>query len=63
VDRGEKQEQTWLRWCDKSGKMILMGGERAEKERVEKEQALTQVKQLMAKLQVLGISPDEIDQT
>jgi Uma2 family endonuclease len=72
--RYEKQEQTWLRWCDKSGDIILTGGERAEKERIEKEnalnqleqerfekeQALTQVKQLMAKLQALGISPSDI---
>jgi Uma2 family endonuclease len=37
---------TWLRWCDRAGKVYLTGAERAEK--------------LAQKLRELGINPDEL---
>jgi Uma2 family endonuclease len=39
----ENKRDNWLRWCDQEGKLILTGGERAELERQEKEQALSQL--------------------
>jgi hypothetical protein len=39
----EGQHQTWLRWCDKEGRVIPTGAERAEK--------------LAAQLRALGVEP------
>lgn len=48
----EGQQQTWLRWCDKDGRVIPTGAERAERlaERAER---------LAAQLRALGIRPEE----
>jgi hypothetical protein len=63
----ENQKDTWLRWYEKEGHLILTGKERAEQERQradqerqEKEQALSQLEQALAKLRTLGINPDEV---
>ncbi|EDN69416.1 Protein of unknown function DUF820 [Beggiatoa sp. PS] len=56
----ENQKDTWLRWYRKEGNLILTGKERAEQERQEKEQALSQLKQALAKLRTLGINPDDV---
>jgi Uma2 family endonuclease len=40
----EGQQQTWLRWCDKDGRVIPTGAERAER--------------LAAQLRALGVEPD-----
>jgi Uma2 family endonuclease len=44
-------EDTWLRWCDRGGVVILTGQERAEAERARAER-------LAAKLRAAGIDPD-----
>jgi Uma2 family endonuclease len=36
--RYEDWQDTWLRWCDRSGNILLTGGERAEQERQRAEQ-------------------------
>lgn len=48
----EGLEQTWLRWCDRDGRLILTGEERAEQEHKRAER-------LAARLRALGLEPDE----
>jgi Uma2 family endonuclease len=47
----EGVELTWLRWCDKEGKVIPIGAEQAEKERQRAER-------LAAQLRALGAEPE-----
>ena len=61
----ENREDTWLRWRDREGQMLLTGAERAEQERqradqerVMRQQAQQQVERLAARLRELGIEPD-----
>jgi Uma2 family endonuclease len=49
--------QTWLRWTDQHGDLILTGKERAERERAEKEAALARAEQLAEQLRALGHEP------
>ena len=63
----EKRTDTWLRWCDRNGDVLLTGEERAEQEhqraeqeRQRAEQAEERTAQLIAHLQVLGIDPNQI---
>lgn len=70
----EKRTDTWLRWYDRNGDLLLTGEERAEQEhqraqqaeeRVEQErqraqQAEERNAQLIAHLQKLGIDPNQI---
>jgi Uma2 family endonuclease len=67
----EGMEDTWLRWCDQQGRLILRGAERAEQERQRAEQerqraeqerqraeqAEREVGRLMARLRELGVDP------
>jgi hypothetical protein len=46
----EGMAQTWLRWCDRDGNVILTGAERAEQERQRAER-------LAGQLRALGIEP------
>jgi hypothetical protein len=69
----EDREDTWLRWCDREGQMLLTGAERAEQEhqraeqehqraeqeRVMRQQAQEQAERLAARLRELGIEPDQ----
>jgi Uma2 family endonuclease len=41
----EGRQDTWLRWCDRDGNLLLTGDEQAERERVEKEQAQQRAEQ------------------
>jgi len=41
----ENRHETWLRWCDKNGKLILVGPEATKREKNTKEQALIQLEQ------------------
>ena len=43
----------WLRWCDRSGNLILTPTERAE-------QAILRAENLAQKLRELGVNPDEV---
>ncbi|MEO0488342.1 MAG: hypothetical protein AAFZ49_02130 [Cyanobacteria bacterium J06659_2] len=47
----------WLRWCDRAGNGFLTD---TEQERQAKEQAYQKAKKLAAKLQELGIDPDQV---
>jgi Uma2 family endonuclease len=65
----------WLRWCDESGTVIPTGAElatqaqqqatqaqqQAEQERQRAEEAERKVAQLLAKMQSMGIQPDELN--
>jgi Uma2 family endonuclease len=55
----EGLEQTWLRWYDHEGRLILTGAERAEQERQHAEQERQRVERLTAQLRALGVEPDE----
>jgi Uma2 family endonuclease len=57
--------QTWLRWCDRAGNMLLTGDERTEQERQRAEQEYQRAEQerqraerLAEKLRALGVDPD-----
>jgi Uma2 family endonuclease len=68
----EDREDTWLRWCNREGQLLLTGTERAEQERQRAEQerqraeqeqsarqqAEQQAQRLAARLRELGIDPD-----
>ncbi len=63
----ETVQGEWLRWCDKAGMVIPTGAElaaqaqqQAELERQRAEEAERQVAQLLAKMQSMGIQPDEL---
>jgi hypothetical protein len=49
---------TWLRWCDRDGAVILTGEERAEAERARAEAERERAERLAAKLRAAGIDPD-----
>jgi len=68
-------EQSWLRWWDEQGNLLLTGQEQAQQERLEKQQALQELEQERQKrqqlaqqlqsltpeqLQALGIDPEMI---
>jgi hypothetical protein len=61
----EDREDTWLRWCNREGQLLLAGTERAEQERQRAEQeqsarqqAEQQAQRLAEWLRELGIDPD-----
>ncbi|HWQ36064.1 MAG TPA: Uma2 family endonuclease [Blastocatellia bacterium] len=63
----EGVQNTWLRWTDERGNLILTGRELAEKERAEKEQeraekeaAMQRAEKLAARLRELGQDPDKL---
>lgn len=63
--RFEAREDTWLRWCNKAGQLLLTGAERANEERqradeeqLARQQAQQQVERLAARLREFGIEPD-----
>ena len=47
----EAQQQTWLRWCDKDGRVIPTGAERAER-------LAARAERLAAQLRALGVEPE-----
>ena len=69
----EKQTDSWLRWCDAAGNLILTGAERAslerqradlerqakEQEQQRAEQERQRADKLAAQLRALGIEPDQ----
>lgn len=63
----EDREDTWLRWCDAQGNIILTGEERArmESERADYEAAArrgaeNRAAHLAAKLREMGVDPDQL---
>lgn len=66
-DTFEGLSATWLRWCDKDGKLIESGAEkaereheRAEQERERAEQERERADRLAARLRELGIDPEAL---
>lgn len=55
----EGLEQTWLRWYDHEGRLLLTSAECAEQERQRAEQEHQRVERLTAQLRALGVEPDE----
>jgi hypothetical protein len=53
----EGAEELWLRWCDREGRLILTGRERAEQERQRADEANERIKRLEAQLRAQGIEP------
>jgi Uma2 family endonuclease len=58
---GRKADFTgcWLRWWDKSGNLLLWGGELVEQERQRADQEHQRAKRLAEQLLALGIEPDD----
>lgn len=63
----QNQSQTWLRWWDGEGNLLLIGSERAERERERAERAETaweegkQRAQILAeRLRTLGVEPESL---
>ena len=62
----EELELTWLRWCDREGKVIPTGAERAaaaedqaEQAHQQAEQAHQRAERLAAQLRALGVAPQD----
>lgn len=53
----EQLEADWLRWCDRDGKLIPLGEERADAERQRAEAAEQRAARLEAQLRQLGVEP------
>ena len=61
----EGQHYTWLRWCDREGRIIPTGAERADEEsrradeeRRRAEESAESVERLAAQLRALGVEPE-----
>jgi hypothetical protein len=55
----EGRQDTWLRWCDRKGEVLLTGDERAQQESQRAEQAHQRAERLAAILKAQGIDPDQ----
>lgn len=55
----EGQQETWLRWCDQEGNLILTGAEASQRERQRAERERQRVERVAAQLRQLGIVPEE----
>jgi Uma2 family endonuclease len=53
----EMWNREWLRWCDRRGRLISTGYERAEQERQRAEQERQRAERLLAQLRAAGIEP------
>ena len=63
----ESRNNTWLRWCDKQGQLLLTGDERAKQAQQRAEQAQQQAelaqqksRALAEKLREMGVDPDQV---
>ena len=56
----EKQESTWLRWCDRNRQVIPTGAEGREIERQGREIERQWADRLAERLRAMGINPDEV---
>ena len=66
----EGRQDTWLRWCDAQGNILLTGDElaeqerqRAEQERQRAEQERQRAERLVAMLKAQGIDPDQLPES
>jgi len=56
----EGRQDTWLRWCNAEGNVLLTGDEKAEQEHQQAEQERQRAERLAAFLRAQGIDPDEV---
>ncbi|MCU0569212.1 MAG: Uma2 family endonuclease [Oculatellaceae cyanobacterium Prado106] len=56
----EDVSRLWLRWCDRSGQVILTGAERADLAEARAESAEAKARRLAERLRALGINPEEV---
>ncbi len=56
----EGRQDTWLRWRDAQGNLLLTGDEKAEQERQRAEQERQRAERLEALLKAQGIDPDQL---
>ncbi|MGB8698449.1 MAG: Uma2 family endonuclease [Thermosynechococcaceae cyanobacterium] len=66
----EERQDTWLRWCDRQGAVLLTGDEQADQERQRADQAQQRAdraeqiqRRAIAQLMTLGMDPDQISAT
>ena len=52
------QTQTWLRWWDNQGNLLLIGDERAEQAEAALAEERRRSQALAARLQAMGIEPE-----
>jgi hypothetical protein len=55
----ENWDTVWLRWCNRAGRVVPTGAERADQERQRADQERLRAEQLAAQLRGLGVAPDE----
>jgi len=58
--RYQNQTQQWLRWWDTEGNLLLTGWEQSQLDRLRIEQEKERADRLAARLQELGVDPNEI---
>ncbi len=56
----EGRQQTWLRWCDAQGNILLTGDEKAERSEQQAEYERQRADRLAALLKAQGIDPDQV---
>ena len=56
----EEVTRLWLRWCDRDGLVVPTGAERADEAESKAQQAESKAQRLAARLEALGINPDEV---
>lgn len=56
----EGRQDTWLRWCDQEGTILLTGDERAAQAEHRAVQAESRAQQLAEQLRSLGVNPDTV---
>ncbi len=54
----EDSRAIWLRWCDKDGRLLPTGKERADEQQRRAEEAIRKQQRLEAQLRALGIEPE-----
>jgi len=63
----EEQHDTWLRWCDRAGHVLLTGDEQAAQVHQRAEQESQRAEQVqraaIAQLRAMGMSVDQIAET
>lgn len=59
----EGRQDTWLRWCNSHGEILLTGDEKAEQERQRAEQERQRAERLAAILKAQGIDPDHLPES
>ncbi|MBC7972365.1 MAG: Uma2 family endonuclease [Verrucomicrobia bacterium] len=59
----EARQDTWLRWCDRSGAVLLTGDEKADQESQRAERAEEVQRAAIAQLLAMGMTSDQVAET